>query len=162
MDYNIYIHSNVSGEQTSPTQPWNQTAPNPTKPWKVSAESGGGDEKINPSAFTPSSLIGQGVNALKKAVPAVAVAFAIVTMANKVMNTMSQIDDYYANKTGDYRQSEAMRDFLDTIHCITHPFSTANAMVQSRMQIQRQNAIVSAHRELLGDVVLNTITNRGV
>ena len=153
-DYNIYIHIAESTSQQSPTKPWNaEDRESPTASWQDRFVQG-----IN-VAENPDMLVSKGVSAVSKAVPAVAVAMLIVKFMDKVATTAIE---GYTTETGDYRANYAYNNFKASVGVVFRPFGT----VINEFKAQRQFAINDEKRrltrELLGDSIINSTTNRGV
>lgn len=163
-DYNIYIHAPFGGSGEF----------SQTKPWK--SEEGGGSGLTTPftgesnqavkSAFgalskfsNPDSLIGMGVSAISKAVPWIACAMIVLSITDKVITTSL---DFATVESGDYSVQIGLANFKQNVSNLIRPFSSSLNYFKNEQQIRIQNQRRTMQRELLGDSIINSYTNRGV
>ena len=166
MDYNIYIHSigdaNVNG---SFTMPWSNQERNnsPTSAWKKPEEI---SSAITNPLQTATGLVNQGMNVLAKALPEVAIAYVVVKGVEKAIQLadtcISTALPFYEAETGDFIKSRQYNDFKNAIGMIKNPFGTALNIAREHQTIRIENQRRAMKRELLGDSIVNTYTNRGV
>lgn len=150
MDYNIYIHSNVSSSTRSQTEPWKEDTESPTSSWSA--------ERVASTIANPEALIGQGVTLAKKAIPAIAAAVIVGKACVAAWNTANQ---FIAASTGDYRHTIAHQNFQAIKSWIFQPLSTAISYYQTVQHEQIQDQKQAMHRLLLGDAQINGM-GRGV
>lgn len=166
MDYNIYLHSI---EQASAfgafTKPWSneQQASSPTSAWKQDQDSSASTPDILDSI---ESIARQGLNVLAKSVPEIAIGLAIVT---SVKTAASMIDTgietclpYYEASQGDYMLGIQYHNIKTALNSLTHPTSAINDFLLNQLRTIKNNERKAMQRELLGDSLVNTYTNRGV
>lgn len=158
-DYNIYIHSDANGNSSSPTKPWTKNegqgngGGTSVETWTSGAEQG-----VNAGA-NPAQLVSMGTNEVKKAIPAVAAAFAIITIAKKVTDkAVSFVAETRARQIGDYSLSHAWGNLKQLYSNVTQPFQTTVNILIEEDNRRIANDRVQLQRSLLGE----TITNRGV
>ena len=152
-DYNIYIHSADTTNQTSPTKAWTTDTDSPTKSWQQVFAKG-----IN-YAQNPDALVSAGVGFLSKAIPAIAIARLVVNLVDKVITTAV---DQYAVDTGDHRRSFLWGNFKANVGVIFRPFGTSFNELKAQRRYAIEDDRRRMNRELLGDSVINSYTNRGV
>ena len=166
-DYNIYIHSvDQSNGNGSFTTPWTeeQKESSPTNAWKTFTESA---SKVKKNVLdNPASLLNKGMNVLAKAVPEIAIAFAIIKgteMAVKLADTtISTVLPFYEAETGDYMYGMNYHNIKNGVSMIAHPFSSGINVLRTFQEQRLENQRRAMKRELLGDSIINTYTNRGV
>ena len=166
MDYNIYIHDSTGGSQNgSFTVPWGslQKEQSPTTSWQSPEEQ---DMNFNLKNGSVKSFIDMGVGALGKAIPQVAAAFAVIKLGELVVKGIDKVIEtglpFYETATGDYMLGTQYHNMKNFLNSLTHPMSTALNALRNYQAITVNNQRKSYNRELLGDSLINTYTNRGV
>lgn len=155
MDYNIYIHSIGSQNNESPTTPWNNDEPkgDGTTSWQPSVS------KALSVASNPDSLVSMGVGAIKKAIPAIAVAGMVVGVGMRVYDTALR---FTTAGTGDYRATMERQNFKAKMKWVFSPLSTAIEYYANEQAIRLEDDRRAMESRLLGDSVLNSQMGRGV
>ena len=153
MDYNIYIGCIGEQSEGSPTTPWNPQRRTETQAWQPSAT-----KAIN-SLGNPDGLVSEGVSALTKAIPWVAVALLVTKVGTKVYDTALE---FSTAETGDYRATMERRNFKAALSWITSPFSNALNYMKAQQGIRIEDQKREEHRKLLGDSEINSLYGRGV
>ena len=153
MDYNIYIRSIGEQSEGSPTTPWNPQRRSETQAWQPSAT-----KTIN-SLGNPDGMVNAGVSAITKALPWVAVAYAVVKIGTKVYDASLE---FSTAETGDYRATLERRNFKAALSWITSPFSNALNYMRAQQGIRIEDQKREEHRKLLGDSEINSLYGRGV
>ena len=158
-DYNIYIHSAETGGGIS----------NPTTPWNANKEAGGGNSQTESWASNvskaagvvgnPDMLVGMSASKFMKAIPAIAAAYVVCKTASAIYETNINIGSI---KSGDYTKVVKLNNFKATVNAITHPFSSTLNYLKQRIEWDVENERRTLERELLGDSVINSYSNRGV
>ena len=97
--------------------------------------------------------------AIAKAVPWVALVYVVAKTIDKVATTCI---NYGALETGDYRDSINYNNFKSQFSWLYKPFSNAYNEMQAQNKFRIDDYRKSQQRQLLGDSVINTYTNRGV
>lgn len=156
-DYNIYIHfGGYSNTGNSPTQPWrNNSGGGQMQAWGNQQEQAQEDDNID----SVKELVSKGNSLLKKTFPKVAAAFVAVKVGEKLVESAV---DYSALFTGDYRASHTIDNYKAMMHAMVHPFSTTINIIKTNMLNNIENQKRREYRELLGDSIINSYTNRGV
>lgn len=170
-DYNIYIHAIGTGSATSN---------NPTIPWSARGEGSGASQTISMSdggvegagngvvkaimkatgyASNPDSIIAQAWSALGRAFPIIAVACAVVQLGDAIATNVIQFGEI---ENGDYRMGTSYSNLKIGINNVFHPASTVIQSFKTQQQWKYENKKHQAERDLLGDSVINSYTNRGV
>ena len=155
MDYNIYIHSTIDGEPNRNTQPWTGSESEPTVPWSAKAEAEDSSFKL----MNPSGLAQKGVSSLKKAIPQIAIAFAVLKITDTVVRESAQIE---ATLYGDYRAQVEYNNFHNKLKWFFNPLGSAWAAAKAETSIWVEDRKRAQNRDLLGDSVINSYTGRGV
>ena len=170
-DYNIYIHAIGTGGATNqnPTVPWSQKdeggAFSQTTP---QSGSGLGVDGVNVAfaisrasnfAQNPDAIVGTAVSGIAKIFPWIAVAFAVTKLVDTAYTTAL---DFTTLETGDYRAQIQWDNFKTVGNDIFKPVSTLLSSLKTRNQWRIENYKQKAQRDLLGDSVINSYTNRGV
>lgn len=158
-DYNIYIRgSGFAARENNPTKAWSNSYDD-----TETETSGGGFlgafQNITDFAQSPDSLIQKGVGFLRKAMPAVLVAAMVYKLADGIITTSAE---FATNETGDYRFITAYENFKASAQMVFRPFSTTLNYFRSEQVNRVHNYKVKQHRDLLGDSVINSYTNKGV
>lgn len=166
-DYNIYVRaigtSNASVD--NPTVPWSQReTTSPTVPWgqtegNFTGFNAGRVARTAAIFSNPDSIIGGAISKGMKALPAIAAAYAVIKTIEKVYETCL---DFSTLKSGDYGPQIAFENTRKSIGNIFKPVSTSINALRSQTQNQVDNQRRSQNRELLGDSVINSYTNRGI
>lgn len=157
-DYNIYIHSDPTAEG-SKTSPFTFSGRSNTQP--KDSESGGADVSsyIN-AAANPDSLVQKGVGTIAKAFPYVAVAMAVIKIADKGATTVMTIN---ATNTGDFSTINRYNNFKATLRFTMSPFSSQTNYLQNISQGAIKDIRNRMNQTLLGDSVINSrVTGRTV
>lgn len=166
-DYNIYIHTIGSTGNANPTTPWSKSGnTSPTNPWdnEESEESSGSGSIVKSLAKgisflnNPDSILGAGISTIAKAIPYVAVAAMVVKTGVKIYEGVSN----YEALMGDYRRKTQYENARNILNNITHPFQSSVTAVKTAFLTQLDNDRRTMQRELLGDSIINSYTNRGV
>ena len=155
MDYNIYIRSLDGGGSANPTTPWKMGQETQTTSWQAPDA-----REVISTIANPDTLVAKGVGAVMKAVPWVALAFAVVKGAQSVYSDI--ILPHETMLTGDYRQSVAYSNFQNTMHQIFAPISHAVNYQKAKLEMKIENDKRTQNRLLLGDSELNSYTGVGV
>ena len=167
-DYNIYVRAVGTSNATldNPTIPWAQReTTSPTIPWGQTQSGGsvgfnaGGVARTAAIFSNPDSIIGGAVSKVMKVLPAVAAAYAVYKTCEKIYETCL---DFSTLKSGDYGTQIAFQNKRTSIDNIFKPVTTTVNAIRSKTQVEVENQRRSQTRELLGDSVINTYTNRGV
>ena len=151
------------------TVPWSQRGENgaaaqTTSKGGDSLDSGGGKAlstfiKGVGYAQNPDSIISKAVTAIGKAFPIVAAAYAVVQLVDSAVTTNIQFNEL---KTGDYKWGVHYQNFKTGINIGLHPVSSTIQNLKNQQQWERENYRRAQERDLLGDSVINSYTNRGV
>ena len=168
-DYNIYVHAVGTGSATSqnPTIPWSQREEGVGgAAAQTTSQSGGGFGNGSVAfmsmaryAQNPDSLVSTGMSTLAKLVPALAVAAIVVKTADKLITEVEEIN---AAETGDHRRIVAYQNFKSRVSSVFTPVSTGVNFLKTINQRSREDSKRALQRDLLGDSVINSYTNRGV
>lgn len=171
-DHNIYIHAIGTGSATNqnPTIPWSQRESGGAFSQTQSQSTGSNFEgqgmnaakaitKAAGYAQNPDSIVSAGVAALVKVLPWVAAAYAVVKVGVSITDNVL---DFQALETGDYRDQVNWLNFKQVINNIFHPVSTLVQAHKTNIQWANQNYKAKQQRDLLGDSVINSYTNKGV
>lgn len=168
-DYNIYVHAIGTGtaSQYNPTTSWSAREGGESLSPTSSQTSGGASGsaafgtiiRAAGYASNPDSIISRAFSSLAKAFPIVAAAFAVVQLADGIITTATEFAEI---ETGDYRFGVKYQNFKTGVHIIFNPVSSTIQSFKTQAQWQRENYKLRAQRELLGDSVINSYTNRGV
>ena len=151
MDYNIYIHDSTGGSTTKRTKAW--LGGNHSKTSQVS-----NDDAIKfvsnviHKISNPDSLVNEGVNAIAKAIPVVAIAFAVVSSAAHITD---EITDITTMTTGDYSGKRDWNNFKTVMVMPLQPFSTALGVLKSYKQVEVTNLKREQQRLLTGESITN-------
>ena len=163
MDYNIYIHSPFGqGNDFSQTKPWTTASAAGSQ---TSAQDTGISSSVNTAFGTmskfsnPDSLVGMGITALTKVAPWIAAAAVVVSVTDKVI---THAIDFGTMQTGNYKAQIEYSNFKQTMSNMLRPFSSSFNYFRNEEQIRIQNQRRMMQRELLGDSIINSYTNRGV
>lgn len=158
MDYNIYIHTDGAGN-SNPTVPWSDgdagggSFQSNTQPWS------NGISKAANIAQNPDGLVAGAFSKLAKAIPAIAVATAVVHLTDKIATT---IIDFNTIESGDYTAQLSYNNFKAGIKAAFHPVSTwINFEKQKRIN-RLSNEVQKANLALLGDSYINSFNGYGV
>lgn len=160
-DYNIYIHSindDDNGRNASPTTAWSSENKGSSKSTETSAWVNKTNKVIS-ATQNPDSLVSQGLGEVAKAVPWVAVAYAVSKLAT------STVDNYWSftsTATGSYVGTMEWDNFKKGIGMILQPYSTALQWGRYTQQERINNQRRQLERELLGDSEINAYSNKGV
>ena len=161
-DYNIYIHSAISSSSGEATKPWTSKSSS-LFPWNsedsVSSNITKTMSKASGVMMNPDSLISQGVSMIAKAIPWVAIVLIGAKIVDKVVSTSI---NYNVLETGNYRDSVSWNNFKANLNWLFKPFSTTWNEIQTQNQYRVNNYRQTLQRQLLGDSVINSYTNRGV
>lgn len=160
-DYNIYIHANGTGGSgiASQTTPWRDGQPSgsgetATTPWgKREAE------QVIRGIEHPSGLVSSAVSTGLRMIPKVAVAYSVVKTADSLLSFALQ---YNSLETGDYRAQYFVEGIKNAIHTALNPISMIANAIRENQAFRLANYKQAAARELLGDSVINSYSNRGV
>lgn len=169
-DYNIYIHAIGTGGSTAnnPTIPWSAreggeaVSPTSAFPSNFGADGAGAAKaiiKASAIAQNPDSILGQAVSSIAKAIPFVAAAYAVVKLGTGIVDTCYEYQTLY---TGDYRNQIGWQNFKNRFANILTPVSSSINANKTETQWRIENSKRSQQRELLGDSVINSYTNKGV
>lgn len=151
-DYNIYIHGEPSSER-SQTSPFRfGSGNNPTQPKSDAFQSADVSNIIN-TASNPDTMVHQGVGALSRAIPYVAVAMAVIKVLDKGVNTILTYD---AIDNGDYSRINKYNNFKAQVKFTLSPFTSQLNYLQNITQRGVQDIRVKLNQTLLGDSVINT------
>ena len=158
MDYNIYLKVDENGQRTTA---WNAgdarqqpfSSKSPTSAWVSKAQSA---LKV---VSNPDSLISSGVGAVAKAIPWVALDYAIVKTATVLEDTAIS---YAALVTGDYSTQQRWNNFKTVAQSVFHPMTTAYNAYRQSVADSINNQKQQEKLRLLGDSVVNSYTKRGV
>lgn len=156
-DYNIYIHYGGMVQNSNPTQPWanNGEGQGPMQVWRNQQTSDNDISEIE----TPRDLINLGKGQLSKGVAKVAAAFAVIKGVEKVTVTALE---YQSLSSGDYRAQHTVNNYKVMMTAMTNPMGTAFNIISTMLKENIENQKRQQYRELLGDSVINSYTNRGV
>lgn len=166
-DYNIYIRSIGGGEgQSNPTIPWSQREGgsfNQTTSQTSSNNGGinpmGAITKVGSFIQNPDSVVGAAISGLAKIAPYVAAAYLVCRVSDTIMNNVVEFNEI---NTGDYRVGNIIRNYAASMHNVTHPISSLHENFKIQDRWTRENKKARAERDLLGDSVVNSYSNRGV
>ena len=162
-DYNIYIHSSITASSGEATKPWSSGKSSSNSPWGVDESLASkltqNVSKVSGVMLNPDSLISQGIGAIAKAVPWVALVYVVAKTIDKVATTCI---NYGVLETGDYRDSINYNNFKSQFSWLYKPFSNAYNEMQAQNKFRIDDYRKLQQRQLLGDSVINTYTNRGV
>lgn len=148
-DYNIYIHNldGGNGGGSGKTTPWSDGEGNETTPWRPQPM-----EVIN-TAQNPDSLISKGVSFVAKAIPAVAIAMAVVKLCTQVTDTVTS---FVTTESGDYRWQTNYENFKNVVRRVFTPFSSTISDLQNQQRIRIENTKREQQRALFGESVIDT------
>lgn len=170
-DYNIYIHAIGTGvaSASNPTTPWSAREGGQGLSQTTSQTSGDGSVNVEGAfnavirtagyASNPDALISKAVTSLARAFPIIAAAYAVVQLGEAVINNAIEFSEI---ETGDYRFGVQYQNVKAINNLVFHPVSSVVQNYKAQNQWQRENYKLRAQRELLGDSVINSYTNRGV
>lgn len=169
-DYNIYIHAIGTGGSTAnnPTIPWSaregDEAMSPTTAFPANFGTNGSGVakaiiKASSIAQNPDSVLSQAVSNVAKAIPFVAAAFAVVKLA---VSTADTALDFYTMQTGEYTGKIGWNNFKQVMAVPFHPFSSMIDAYKQEVRWGIENSKRTQERQLLGDSVINSYTNKGV
>lgn len=167
-DYNIYIHAIGTGNQTAfnPTVPWSQRQESESIAPTQSSGGGlssmgtlGAISRVGAFMSNPNSIVSSAFSKVAKAIPYVAAAYVVVNTLVKGYETAM---DFAAIESGDYGIKMEWENQRRILHAITDPIGTQIQYVKTKMQLKIDNERHRLNRELLGDSVLNSYTNRGI
>jgi len=160
-DYNIYIHSAISSSTGDATKPWWNSNPfiSTRKDDDFSSQVLKGIQKTGNTIMNPDGLITQGVSMIAKAVPWIAIAYAIIKIGNQIYETAT---DYTSMETGDYRAKVDFQNARATVRRFFMPFSSSINAFRNEREYAIQDEKKRESRMLLGDSVINSYSNRGV
>lgn len=170
-DYNIYIRAIGTGtaSQYNPTTPWGAREGGAGLSQTVSQTSGEGNTNVEGAfntviraagyASNPDSLVSKAVTSLARAFPIIAAAYAVVELGESILNNAIEFSEI---ETGDYRFGVRYQNAKAINNLVFHPVSSIVQNHKVQNQWQRENYKLRAQRELLGDSVINSYTNRGV
>lgn len=151
MDYNIYIHDSTGGSTTKRTKAWlggNMS--------KTSQTSNGDAIKFASNVIhkisNPDSLVNEGVSAIAKHIPWVAIAFAVVSAAAHITD---EITDITTMTTGDYDGKRDWNNFKTVMTMPLQPFSTSLGVLKSYIQVNVTNKKREQQRLLTGESITN-------
>lgn len=155
-DYNIYLHAtenNVAEEQTTPQV--NRTDKNIDGTSRdTSALENFTKVKDSISSFASSGfegLVEQGITMLGKAVPWVAIAYAVFKITDSVIDTtLANINEY----TGHYQYAIGYNNFKAGIKNVLLPVSYAKRQIELNFQLEKQNLQIAQNRTLVGSATL--------
>lgn len=148
-------------DSDSPTTPWNQKGNNAlTSPWaEMETGSSGFTSKAAGIISNPDSIVSGAVGMAAKGGAWVALAYAIIKTGMKVYDTCL---DFSSLETGDYSKKLAWDDGRQAISHVLTPFSSTYNYIRTRKQMEITDNRKTLERELLGDSVINSYSNRGV
>ena len=165
-DYNIYIHAIGTGGATNdnPTVPWSQKEEGGAFSQTTSQSSGGNGGvgafmRAATYAQNPDSIISNAIGKYGKAMAIVGAAYACVKL---VQSLQDHIMDFADAENGTQLARIKMEDARQGFNNVFNP---VHAIAQSNRTIkewQRENYKAREERDLLGDSVINSYTNRGV
>lgn len=162
-DYNIYIHSAITSDSSHPTKPWSSSKSSATNPWdsddNFASRFKSGVEKASGVMMNPDGLISQGIGALAKAVPWIAIAIIVSKTISTVVSTAM---NYNSLETGDYYSTIEWDNFKANLNWVFKPISTSWNELQARNRYRVDDYRKDRQRALLGDSVINSYTDRGV
>ena len=158
-DYNIYLH-NVGGDSSglsNKTTPFANQSESP-----VESFSGNTKNFINQAQqFSNngfSNIVQQGVAALSKVVPWVAVVVLAAKITDKVLTT---IGDTQATYFGETQFKMGWNNVKTIMSNVINPFGYAKSIIQQNLENRKQNFQTQATNMLVGNSLINT-TNRGI
>lgn len=155
-DYNIYIHSATNlGGQDNPTKAWSQQNLQQTEAWNN--DYSGYQQTYNSNTELPDYLKNRGIDALKKAIPAVAIAIAVYKIANKIVST---IEPFITRESGDYRFQTGYSNFKVGMGMIFNPSGTALNALTYFQENRIFNRGQEQQRLLLGDSFINSYSRK--
>lgn len=167
-DYNIYVHAIGTGGSNAynPTVPWSAREGGEGSSQTVSQSgdvSGGGAARaiIRAAGYAqnPDSAVGSAFSNALKSIPYVAAAFAVVKLGETIIDNAVE---FKALESGDFRSQVSWQNLKTNLNVVFHPFSSSWNSFKVRRQWAREDARASQQRDLLGDSVINSYTNRGV
>ena len=169
VDYNIYIHAIGNGASTNqnPTVPWSQREGNGAfnQTQSQSSDDGLGRDaanivsKIARAASNPDSVVATAASKFAKILPWVAAAYVVAQVSLKISE---EVMDYQAIQSGDYSTQAAWQNWKQGVRNFFQPVSSHWSAHKVRLQWNNENLKRERHRDLLGDSVINSYTNRGV
>lgn len=160
MDYHIYLHNSTSGQQapqTTPKQvkPIEQRTSGKTKP-NVSGMIATTTNLItNPDSLI-SSAMSKSAGVLKtvgKFVVPLFITHALYRITDKIATEYFAITE---TASGDYTGSFVLGNIKQSIHNLTHPFSTVFSSFKAQHQIKIGNMRTEQERLLLGGTIYNS------
>lgn len=159
-DYNIYIRNMNTGGQSDPTRPWGQNGNSelqPTVAWNpqnVQAVAQG----VNMGA-NPTQLAAMGVGQMSRLVPAIATAFVVKKLADKVFSVAHTFHaETLQRQSGDFGVSIRWNNLRQLYQNITNPFETMLNIAREEDNRRIENERRNLQMALLGE----TMINRGV
>lgn len=161
-DYNIYIRA-IGGtspnESTNPFVPWGAEingGETHTQPWANQGASSGPDMVgIGNTMY----LASKGVSAIKKALPIIAAATTVITITDKVLANAMEYSSIVNGDFGAKIERENMRAYFRSM---MNPVGTMINEFMANTRVNVENQRRRLQRDLLGDSVINSYTNRGV
>lgn len=161
-DYNIYIHEKNdggSGKSSKPTTAWNREDNGTSEGGSKTSGWVSKTTKTINAVQNPDSLVSNGTSAVAKAVPWVAIAYAVLKLGT------ASVDEYYSfasTETGSYGGSMVWENKKKALSAILTPFSTTMNYFHAVQQERIYNQKRELERELLGDSEINSYNKRGV
>lgn len=160
-DYNIYLHSTDNVGGSSPTTAWNNEGADANSAFtgsQTSAWTSKAQQAIG-AVGNPDSLISKGIGAVAKAVPWVAIAYAIIKVGTFVLDTCF---DFQALHSGDYSNLRTWNNMTTIVKNSFTPFSMTISGIKAMQSSDIDNTRRRMNREMLGDAEINSWSNRGV
>lgn len=149
MDYNIYLHSSESFEGSEPTTPWSARESSDSQGFQSVTS-----KTIESIKETPNQLValGKDVIGVVKKHPVVAAALAVITIADKAVDTMSS---FYSAETGQYAFRTGYHNIKNGINAVFHPVSSTMNYLRQQQQYKLDNERAEVQRSLFGDIAFN-------
>jgi len=165
-DYNIYIHAIGTGGATNdnPTVPWSQREGGEAFSQTTSQSSGGSGGagafmRAAAYAQNPDSIVSNAIGKYGKAMAIVGAAYACVKLAQSLQDHIMGFADV---ENGTQLARTRMEDARQGFNNVLRPVHAIAQNTRTIKQWQRENYKLREERDLLGDSVINSYTNRGV
>lgn len=164
-DYNIYLHAIGTGGATNdnPTIPWSQKEGGGAFSQTVSQSGGfaGGGNFMRAVAFAqnPDAIVSSSIGRYGRALAVVGAAYACLKLTQTLQD---HIIGFAEAENGSQLARIRMEDTRQAFNNLIRPVSAIIQNIKIEKQWQRENYKLQQQRDLLGDSIINSYTNKGV
>lgn len=149
-DYHIYLHSNES-ENGSKTTPFSARSSSESNGNFAPSKVASGISSAKAYASGSQGAGSTGVAALAKAVPWLAVIYAVAKVIDYVVDTgFTHAEDY----TGMYKYSVGYNNFKTHLSHVLNPIGFGFSVIHKNKQIEKQNKEITQQNKLIGNSIL--------